>query len=331
VANLTAPHPESFEHFDSWLEHHSIPLSSVSMTYGGNTLIIESVPLTQANTLLGASYQLYRHIESSETILRTIGYALPAVLHKYVQTVAPTTSFFSPQTEWLHDLPGGWENSSSGEAASKLSRGLTVDSVTPTFLQWLYGTATYVTGAQDRNVLGTAGFANLYASSEDLTTFMFKYRPDAFDASFSIVPVNGGGNDPSNPHKEPNLNLQWAEAMSYPTRNTFYSVGRGPLGRDDWFLGWILYMINQPSVPQTVSATYGFDEDSISEDYARYACDLFAELGARGVSILISSGNHGVGVDCVAKGGFVQFRPKFPATCTYGICSRIGLCAQDAH
>ena len=331
VAKLTAPHPESFQHFNSWLEHHSIPLSSVSMIHGGNTLIIKSISLTQANTLLGASYQLYRHVESSETILRTIGYALPVVLHEHVLTVVPTTSFVSRPTELLHDLSGGWENSSSGEVESKLSSRFPVNHVTPAFLQWLYDTATYVVGAQDRNALGTAGLLDLNANPEDLTAFMLQYRPDAWDARFSIVPVNEGENDPSNPQKEPNLNLQWAGAMSYPTPNTFYSVGRGPSGEADWFLGWVLYMVDAPTVPQTVSLTYGFDEDVISEEYAVYACDLFAELGARGVSILVASGNHGVGIDCVSKDGFVQFRPKFPATCTYGICSRVGVWVQEAH
>ena len=295
------------------------------MIHGGNTLIIKSISLTQANTLLGASYQLYRHVESSETILRTIGYALPVVLHEHVLTVVPTTSFVSRPTELLHDLSGGWENSSSGEVESKLSSRFPVNHVTPAFLQWLYDTATYVVGAQDRNALGTAGLLDLNANPEDLTAFMLQYRPDAWDARFSIVPVNEGENDPSNPQKEPNLNLQWAGAMSYPTPNTFYSVGRGPSGEADWFLGWVLYMVDAPTVPQTVSLTYGFDEDVISEEYAVYACDLFAELGARGVSILVASGNHGVGVNCVSKDGFVQFRPKFPATCTYGICSQIGV------
>ena len=56
------------------------------------------MPVSLANELLGASYQLYRNVTTNDTILRTIGYALPAVLQAQVQTVAPTTYFGSPRT-----------------------------------------------------------------------------------------------------------------------------------------------------------------------------------------------------------------------------------------
>lgn len=49
-----------------------------------------------------------------------------------------------------------------------------------------------------------------------------------------------------------------------------------------------------------------------------YVCNLFAQLGARGVSALFASGNGGVGRgDCVTKDGSVQFSPLFPATCPW--------------
>ena len=62
--------------------------------------MLKAVSVTQANALLDASYQLYRHVESSETIVRTVGYALPAALHEHVLTMAPMTSFVSPPAQW---------------------------------------------------------------------------------------------------------------------------------------------------------------------------------------------------------------------------------------
>ncbi len=58
-----APHPETLELINSWLGHHGVPSSSVSMTLGGNTLTLKGVSVTQASALLDASYQLYRHVE----------------------------------------------------------------------------------------------------------------------------------------------------------------------------------------------------------------------------------------------------------------------------
>ncbi|KAI9453042.1 Pro-kumamolisin, activation domain-containing protein, partial [Lactarius psammicola] len=102
---LVAPHPDTLVLIRSWLEHHGVPLASVSVTHGGSWLTVAAVPVSQANALLGASYQLYRHAETHETVLRTLRYALPAVLLAHVQTIAPTTYFGSPRTQRLR---GTW-------------------------------------------------------------------------------------------------------------------------------------------------------------------------------------------------------------------------------
>ncbi|KAI9445954.1 hypothetical protein H4582DRAFT_2069315 [Lactarius indigo] len=64
---------------------------------GHTAAAVTNVPVSQADDLLRASFQLYRHTGTNETeaILRTIGNALPAVLHAHVRTVAPTTYFNS--------------------------------------------------------------------------------------------------------------------------------------------------------------------------------------------------------------------------------------------
>ncbi|KAH9031563.1 hypothetical protein EDB84DRAFT_1492372 [Lactarius hengduanensis] len=83
VAALVAPHPDALALVHSWLEHHGVPPASVSATHGGGWLT------------------LYRHAVTHETVLRTLGYALPAALLAHVQTVAPTTHFGSPHARGL--------------------------------------------------------------------------------------------------------------------------------------------------------------------------------------------------------------------------------------
>lgn len=67
----------------------------------------------------------------------------------------------------------------------------------------------------------------------------------------------------------------------------------------------------------------GDDEQDVPEAYAKRVCAGFAQLGARGISVLFSSGDHGVGVDgyCFsnAKGKTNQrvFLPVFPASCPW--------------
>ncbi|KAH8983893.1 subtilisin-like protein [Lactarius hatsudake] len=320
VADLVAPRPETLELVNSWLEHHGISSSSIYLTHGGNTLVLKAVSVTQANTLLGASYQLYRHVKSNETTIRTVGYALPAPLHWHVLTVVPTTSFASPRTQWQkpRNRSDRAVKSTSGEAATVLSSRAKVNYVRPSFLRWLYGTGAYIPGATDRNVLGVVGLLDDYPSPTDLTAFMQKYRSDADDATYTVVRVNGGGYDPTHPHAEANMDIQYAEAMAYPTPHIFYSTAPGPSDTGDYFVSFLEYILGQEDIPQTISISYDrLEENFLSHEYIVQVCDLFSRLGVRGVSVLLSSGDEGVGQDCVMEDGSIRFMANFPGTCPY--------------
>ncbi|KAH9005635.1 subtilisin-like protein [Lactarius hatsudake] len=322
VAELVAPRPETLQLVNSWLKHHGISSSSISMTHGGNTLMLKDVSVTQANTLLGASYQLYRHIERGETIVRTIGYSLPMALHRHVLTVAPTTSFVSPRTQWQtpRNRSDRAVKSASGEPATMLSSREKVNYITPSFLRWLYNTETYTLNAPGENALGIVGFLGDYPSPADLTAFMQKYRSEAEDATFTVVEVNDGGYDPTHPHEEANMDIQYTQAMAYPTPHIFYSTGRGPSDTvaDDDLIAWLEYILDRENIPQTISMSYSQEENSIPMEYAIYVCDQFAALGVRGVSLLQSSGNDGIGGGiCLRDDGTVRFEPTFPGTCPY--------------
>ncbi len=55
-------------------------------------------------------------------------------------------------------------------------------------------------------------------------------------------------------------------------------------------------------------------------------CDLFAQLGARGVSVLVATGDNGVGQgNCKTNDGSVRFIPSYPATCMCGVFLPLGV------
>ncbi|KAH8978362.1 subtilisin-like protein [Lactarius hatsudake] len=325
VAEVVAPHPDTLELVTSWLGHYDIPSSSISMALGGNWLRVVDVSVSQANRILGASYQLYQHVETNETVLRTINYSLPEVLHGHIQAVVPTTHFGSPLTEGMRrriQLSTGVEE--RAKAGSVLSN-RDEEGITPSYLRWLYRTSGYAPKATDRNALGIAGYGGQFPSPQDLTIFMNEYRTDGEDATFTVTQVNGGGYDPGNPGIEGNLDIQYAEAMAYPTRHIYYSTGgTADSPTDDPYLCWLRYMIAQDDVdiPRTISTSYGGYEQFMSQEYAVSVCNLFGQLGVRGVSVLFSSGDNGVGEgDCLFRDSSgkdsVQFIPIFPATCPW--------------
>ncbi len=323
VAELVAPHPDTLELVSSWLEHYGVPSSSISTSHGGNWLTLTGMPVSKANDLLGASYQHFLHAETNETILRTVSYALPAVLHAHVQTIVPTTFFGSPQTPLVRrsGVTAAQAKAGSGEPVRVPSgRDNYVTPVTPSYLRWMYNTVAYVPSAVYQNVFGIVGFKGRYASQDDLTRFVKQYRPDGADATFTVVQVDGGVYDPKNPRIEGNLNVQYAAAMTYPTMQIYYSTSANV----DPFVSWFAYMLGQTKIPQTISTTYGVAEQIVPQDYASGVCYLYAQLGARGASVLHASGNSGVGNgDCKVKDSsgnvHVEFRPTFPASCAYDV------------
>ncbi|KAH8982268.1 subtilisin-like protein [Lactarius akahatsu] len=330
VAQLVAPHTHPLDLINSWLAHHGVPTSSISTSHGGGWLTLAGVPVSQANKLLGASYQLYRHTGTNDTtILRTVGYALPAVLHTHVQTIVPTTHFASTQT--MRQTP---RRRSVGATADMASREpVTVLSgrdgaVMPSDLRWLYRTVTYVPTATDQNLLGMAGYLGDHPGPQDLRKFMTQCRADAVDATFTVELLNGSEYDPNNPSSEANQNMQYAQAMAYPTPHLFYSIG-GEIAvlpgsnlpaPGDPFLVWLNFVLSGQRVPPTISTSYGVQETTTPPEYAMALCNLFAQLGLRGASVIFPSGNNGVGKleDCIDDDtGSVHFVPTFPASCPY--------------
>ena len=337
VAKLITPHPDTLELVYSWLSHHGLPSSSISFIRGGSWLKLTDVSVSHANQLLGASYEIYRDVGANgSTILRTVGYGLPAVLHAHIRTVLPTTCFASIDTPSVGaaatpDLKVGPRN-----PAPVVSK---EDEITPTRLRWLYNTFYYVPKATDQNVLAIAGFNGNYPSPAELMKFMWEFRQTT-DVDYTVERVNGGRYDPWHPSAEGNTGMQYTQAIAYPTPLIYYSIAgtvlynsvtKQPSSRDDFYV-WLTYLLDQTKIPQTISSAIGTSEEKLPLEYVTTLCKLFLELAGRGVSVLFSSGNFGVGYgDCKDDSGNVYFRPMFPASCTNGILSPLSTARKYRH
>ena len=329
IAELVAPHPDTLSLVTSWLEDHGIPPSSVSMTLGGNWLMAIGVPVSQADDILSASYQRYRNNETKDIVLRTVSYSLPDVLHGHIQTVVPTTYFGSTLMKW--EKPRVLSRGVAAEREKAGSKELVtvrdpLAFVTPGIVRWLYKTYGYEPAAVTQNKFATAHYINQYPNPWDLMDFMEVYRTDALAATCSVVLVNGGMYNWDNPGVEASLSLQFASAMTYPTPHIFYSTGGQPGSPSDPYVRWLAYMLAQETLPQTISTSYSNNEFDVPPDYAIYVCNEFMKLGSRGVSVLFSTGDSGVGRGrCLfqtSSGDVIrQFLPQFPASCTYGFLS----------
>jgi tripeptidyl-peptidase I len=82
---------------------------------------------------------------------------------------------------------------------------------------------------------------------------------------------------------------------------------------------WVNWLLEQKFIPQVITTSYGDDEQTLPKAYAERVCKQFAVVGARGTSLLFSSGDNGVGsfdaTECISNDGknTTMFLPSFPA------------------
>ena len=290
------------------------------MTHGGSWLTVSGISVSQANDLLNASYMLYQHSYSNMTVLRTMSYGVPGELFELVKTVVPSTSFGSPPLPSMQQQQTLRKRSGVPLARSSpvqvLSSRSTDTPVTPSSLISLYNLGGYVPTQTNRNVLALVGNYGEGPNQTDLTIFMNEFRPDGANATYTLVEI---GPDTGNASVgDATAVIEFTEGITYPTPHIYYSTAD-----QDSFLAWLNDMLNQTDVAQTIVGSPLDSENDITEDYAIEVCNLFAQLGTRGSTVIFASGDGGL-QDCSQAAGGIgtgQFIPTFPASCTCVVLS----------
>ncbi|KII95259.1 hypothetical protein PLICRDRAFT_208135 [Plicaturopsis crispa FD-325 SS-3] len=345
VDDLVAPHPESLDAVMTWLASHGIPESSVARSSASDWITVR-VPVSLAQEMLSTTYNVWTHGPSGDAIVRTTSYSLPEDLHAHIDVVQPTTSF--ARTKGLKSTLH-WSSSQEQVLSTNLppivdvASGSTVDAscnrtITITCLKQLYNAVGYNSSATNGNQIGITGYLEQFANIADLQLFYKDQRPDALNSSFQFVSVNGGENNQtaSEAGDEANLDTQFAYGLTFPTPGVFFSTGGQPpfipdagtpTDTNEPYTEWLDFILNQTTVPQTISTSYGDDEQTVPFSFAQRVCQDFAQLGARGVSLTFSSGDGGVGdgdddpatQTCQTNDGrnITQFIPGFPASCPF--------------
>ncbi|KAI0716532.1 peptidase S8/S53 domain-containing protein [Earliella scabrosa] len=328
VQQLVSPEEESTEAVTGWLERNGITPLSISAS--GDMLQVE-MPVGQANEMLGANYSTYVHDATNTAMLRTLSYSLPERLHDHIAFIYPTTQFiapvsqavpiqaFAPQTLTPQTLTPRPRWSTRAEPSSSCAK-----RTTPKCLQDLYNIPDTPATA-DGNSIAVSIFGNELADLGDLKDFLARERPDAKNGSFTLVPVDhepfSGAATP-----EATLDIQYTVGLATNVPATVVSVGNSKARgiTIDRFIAAVEFLLEQDTPPLVLSTSFGFSEPADNEAFAGLArqalCDMYAQLGARGTSVLFASGDSGVAgtffnnpANCTDR----EFVPTFPASCPF--------------
>ncbi|KAI5860193.1 subtilisin-like protein [Durotheca rogersii] len=340
VKEMVKPREESAAAVLKWLEESGVPLSNIRPD--GEWIHFRTTA-SQAANLLSADFQVYNHIGTNTQRIRTLRYSVPEEVRPHVTMIQPTTRFgqVKPQALEVIDVFEQNETRLSPQGAAEmptrdLDAAVCNSTVTPKCLRALYNVGDTIADASVPGFLGVSGFLEQYAKHDALDQFLQKFAPFALAQNFTTHLVNGGldnQTDTSDDDKEANLDIQYAASLAFDTEIRFYSTGgRGPSipdpnqpnlgeGSNEPYLEYLTYLLNLPDeeLPHTLSTSYGEDEQSVPREYVKKVCTMFGQLGARGVSVVFSSGDTGPGNTCQTTDGrnATRLLPIFPAACPY--------------
>ncbi|KAG5340417.1 hypothetical protein C0989_001657 [Termitomyces sp. Mn162] len=311
---LVAPHQSSIDAVDDWLGSYGIEETDLVRSSARDWVTI-TVPISLAEEMLGTKYNVWKHT-SGDQMVRTTSYSLPENLHEHIDVVQPTTMFGRFKRDRSTIV---WLDEEAEETVQK-AQSLTTSVTDPSFgavdagcnttitikcLKQLYNAVNFHPKSAKNNSIGITGYLEEFANIQDLQSFYADQRPDALNSSFRFLSGT--------------LYSTAGRAPFIPDVNT-------PTDTNEPYTDWLEFVLNRTDTPLVISTSYGDDEQSVPKSFAIRACRGFAQLGLRGISLLFSSGDGGVGDNdpdpstqqCFSNDGKneTKFIPSFPASVT---------------
>ncbi|KAF9880405.1 hypothetical protein CkaCkLH20_02359 [Colletotrichum karsti] len=325
------PSEDAYAVVSSWLQAYEIhdfkqdgPWVRLNTTVG------------KANRLLDCKFSKYQY-NTDKPVLRAKEYTIPARLAEHVDFVFPVSQFVSKpprQQDSVQDVTKAKRASTMPESCWSYT--------TPQCIVDLYNINYSLPDGPSPTDFGIAGFLEEYPNVPTLQAFLASYSPRRNATNFSprynltVESINGGNTTTEGGGVEALLDIQYSMPFIQPMNVTYFSTGgRGPeigldgkektpeeSGNEPW-IEFLEALLARESIPHVISISYTDDEQAIPQPYARRVCDLFMQVAARGVSVLVATGDGGAaGIrsgNCVSNDGknTTKFIPTFPVDCPY--------------
>ncbi|GJJ11828.1 hypothetical protein Clacol_006066 [Clathrus columnatus] len=303
--------------FNAWLSHHEISPRNATPT--GNRLSVE-MTVSQAEQVFNATFNVYNHTLSGETIIRTKRYSVP-------ESLAPDISFVHPSIHFPKhpNTPPRHARSKIRPVASSSNNTKTIrreacgnpQEVPLNCAMELYNipTDTGVPPTDDGAVI--LSFLGQTVQGADVASFMKRFRPDVELAKLrlEIVSIDGGDNPQGASMAsivEADLDTEMLLGITPNSRTTVLTCGPGDVGFSDSFS----FLLQQKNMGTVVSHT--IDEADIPVEMLQSVCHDIMQITANGTTVVVASGDGGVGgiQGSSCTGNFVS---EFPASCPWAL------------
>ncbi|TGO87899.1 hypothetical protein BPOR_0196g00010 [Botrytis porri] len=319
---LFAPSADASSAVTSWLTS----AGAQNIVSDGSTISFATT-IEKANSMLNATFQSYT--SNGVTKVRTTQYSVPDDVAEHIELISPTTYF----GKTVANVPTKIVKRTTSPSKVTLDVACST-SITPKCIKELYNVGNYTPSVSSGSRIGFGSFLNQSALYSDL--FQYESYFGIPEQNFTVTLINGATNDQNAAtaqSDEANLDVQNIIGVAHPLPVQEFITGGSPpfIPNTDFptaannsnepYLPYYEYLLSQPNsaLPQVISNSYGDIEDTVPYAYAVRVCNLIGIMGLRGISVLESSGDTGVGAGCVANDGLntPYFQPQFPGTCPY--------------
>jgi tripeptidyl-peptidase-1 len=271
VHDLVAPSAQSLAAVTNLLSSHGLHWAALTPNAD---LISVTCRVSEAEKLLGATYNSYRHSESHYIAHRTAEYSLPNAVANAVDFVSPTVRFPPinpvPKVEALGGSLG----------------------VFPEGLRKIYSVGDTVgSGSASKNKHAVTAFLNQHYHPGDLKEFWGLFMKSV-NASLPVVKEVGDEVEGTLAGTESMLDIEYINVMAAGVSSEFWGFsGKSPDNpQNEPFLKWLALVSNtsDADVPLIFSTSYGEDEASTTQETADRTNIEFMKAGVRGISLLFA-------------------------------------------
>ena len=318
---LSTPARFSVHAVEFWLWKYGL-LQDASL-FGGIFEI--DTTIRGAERLLNTTY--FTWSDGTRNIIRTELFYLPNDVAAHVDFVTPTIAFPRRATsrrpkQLERDFPTS-HRGAQAQVLNEVRASCGANSyVTPTCVKQAYDIN--YEAKPNRTTFAVYSTEAASFNAGDLHTYLQRYNPEAATANAEYQTVgNGDSNEDSgNAAKfETALDTQTLMGLAWPAQGILYNkggvFGLSPGQTYDPFVQFLQELITSKTVPSVISFSESMPEDMMDPAYARRLCNMMAQVGSRGVSLLFSSGDNGPNGDQPTGPHNKIFQPEFPASCPW--------------
>ena len=316
---LAAPAQDSVQAVESWLQQHDM-FSNATLSNG---IFEVDTTVRQAERLLNTTYFVFT--DGTQKIIRNELFYFPDSVLEHIDLITPTTMFPKP-AKWNvpHDSTPSFYTSTKVQepVLGKRDSCGANDFVTPTCVRKVYDID--YQAKPNRTTFAVYGTEAASFSSTDLNTYLLKFNEPAASAGATFTVVGKGDSSESSGIEakfETALDTQTLLGLAWPAKGILYNnggvFGPNPGQTYDNFVNFLQQLITNKTVPSVVSFSESMPEDMMDSAYAKRLCNMMAQVGARGVTLLFSSGDNGPNGDQPSGTHKKIFEPEFPSSCSW--------------